>query len=601
MLPRPICPGVGLPADLSDCIYRCFEAHRLQVLRRRAARKKKHQSKYQQSFQTEQYQNIPPQQSFQTEQYQYIPPQQSFQTEQYQNIPQQSFQTEQYQNIPQQSFQTEQYQNIPSQPLIPPYYPNIIQDSPQYQTLIEPTNIPAPIQTSQQSTIEYSNINQSTNLPIKTHYQQQILNTPEPYYQLKQAQYTPQQFVPSYPNIIEQSQIQSEFQQSQDTYIPPSKPITYTNENITEYQAPISQVYDSHVTSQQIIGSSIPTGTVEYTRQSYFSQEPISIQPTTTSYDEQIQSSDNQQYVDNYIPPETVQTYDQSIYTNEQIVPQQPSLPLHEEKQQHLVQETTVSEPVPSLPVTNEIHQQQEYIATNPPSYSFTPTVPPQSLPSSPPSDDGSDDAKEDEEIFDLRACICRCYGKFKNAWIQDEKERYQEQFRDIQHPIIQINEQDVQQIQQTIPEQPAYQHVVLAPPPLQYSPSLPIPQPRKPCTQVPFTIRPSEIQQGFPRIDYKTGLCLVPCPETIKYAHLPPNLRPEIFCTELPPVSSLPPPPPPPPLYHPPQPAPILTPPTYYPPPPAPIAQQQRWCVRCCCVPGKSLIKKIVHKQVEG
>ncbi len=92
--------------------------------------------------------------------------------------------------------------------------------------------------------------------------------------------------------------------------------------------------------------------------------------------------------------------------------------------------------------------------------------------------------------------------------------------------------------------------------------------------------------RRRIPRIDPKTGLCLVPCPETLKYAHLPPHLRPELFCVELPPPSLLPPVPPPSP-----------------PPPPPPIQQQQqqRWCVRCCCVPGQTLIKKVVYKQVEG
>lgn len=99
--------------------------------------------------------------------------------------------------------------------------------------------------------------------------------------------------------------------------------------------------------------------------------------------------------------------------------------------------------------------------------------------------------------------------------------------------------------------------------------------------------------QRRAPRIDPKTGLCLVPCPETQKYAHLPPHLRPELFCVELPPPSALPPVPPPPP------------PPVVLPPPPAPrpppVQQQQRWCVRCCCVPGQSLVKKVVYRQQEG
>jgi hypothetical protein len=31
------------------------------------------------------------------------------------------------------------------------------------------------------------------------------------------------------------------------------------------------------------------------------------------------------------------------------------------------------------------------------------------------------------------------------------------------------------------------------------------------------------------------------------------------------------------------------------------PVVQQQRYCVRCCCAPGRSLIKKVVYRQVEG
>lgn len=91
-----------------------------------------------------------------------------------------------------------------------------------------------------------------------------------------------------------------------------------------------------------------------------------------------------------------------------------------------------------------------------------------------------------------------------------------------------------------------------------------------------------AELQRRVPRIDPKTGLCLVPCPMAQKYAHLPPHLRPELFCIELPPPSLLPPVPPP-------------------APPPPPVQQQQRWCVRCCCVPGQSLVKKVVYKQDEG
>ncbi|CAF4454270.1 unnamed protein product, partial [Rotaria socialis] len=33
--------------------------------------------------------------------------------------------------------------------------------------------------------------------------------------------------------------------------------------------------------------------------------------------------------------------------------------------------------------------------------------------------------------------------------------------------------------------------------------------------------------------------------------------------------------------------------------PQPQPV-QQDRWCVKCCCVPGKTIIKKIVYRQVD-
>ncbi|CAF0921826.1 unnamed protein product, partial [Didymodactylos carnosus] len=92
-------------------------------------------------------------------------------------------------------------------------------------------------------------------------------------------------------------------------------------------------------------------------------------------------------------------------------------------------------------------------------------------------------------------------------------------------------------------------------------------------------------------RLDPQTGLCTVPCPETVKYAHLPPHLRPEFVCFTLPPAHLLPPlPPPPPPL----------------PPPPPPpqrvkiIRQVEPCCCTCRCVPGRTLVKKVVYKQIQ-
>jgi hypothetical protein len=658
--------------------------------------------------------------------------------------------------------------------------------------LLEPTDTTLTTEISQGTTFEHSNIDQSTTVPIDTPYKAHITSTSEPYRHLKEVQYTSPQITPSFTNTYEQTQISAELKESQGDYIQPSETIAYTNEN-TQYQEPASQVFDSHITNQRLEGSSIPTGTVEYTTQAYYSEQPISNQSDNISYLQQIQSSDNYQNVNNNIsPPATVQTYDLNNYSNEQTVPQQTTLPSYEENQQ-----TISNKPLRS--------------------------------PSS--SDSGSnEDAREDQEIFDLRACICRCYAKFKDSWIKNQQERYQEQFRDIKQPVVQINNQQFQRIHQRIPTPvpsytqphppvPSYNqpptpvhtyaqpptpvpsyaqpptsvhtytqpptpvpsytqpnppvHIYTQPPtpvPSYAQPPIPVPSYTQPPTPVPsytqpptpvpsyaqpptsvhtytqpptsvpsytqppsiphyqppiptsippgsqqiiqqsntflsihcdhkeqpeplfetseidfadattqtrslhtpiqphipqqtyeqtsytpqaipidfqqesetinnyspfvpetpqtvppspapahvpsyewrqseqekvntpiipatpqphYTIptRPPQIPlipvpirpcpgQYIPRIDSRTGLCLVPCPETIKSANLPCHLRSELFCVELPPQTSLPPP---------------------RPRPPPAIAQSHRWCVRCCCVPGKSLIKKITYRQIEG
>ncbi|CAF3445398.1 unnamed protein product [Rotaria socialis] len=45
---------------------------------------------------------------------------------------------------------------------------------------------------------------------------------------------------------------------------------------------------------------------------------------------------------------------------------------------------------------------------------------------------------EDDEELFDLRKCISNCYKKFKDSWIKDQQEIYEEQFHDVEQPIPQ-------------------------------------------------------------------------------------------------------------------------------------------------------------------
>ena len=57
MFSRPLCPDSDMPADLEECLYRCFEAHRQRVLQRRSARqakRAKHRSGQSQNVTTEQ-------------------------------------------------------------------------------------------------------------------------------------------------------------------------------------------------------------------------------------------------------------------------------------------------------------------------------------------------------------------------------------------------------------------------------------------------------------------------------------------------------------------------------------------------------------------
>jgi hypothetical protein len=213
--------------------------------------------------------------------------------------------------------------------------------------------------------------------------------------------------------------------------------IDYANQILTSsdyYQQPpasipVSQIYESQLHDQQITGASIPTGTVEYTRQAYYSQEPIPDAYTTETFIErhqqqqqqqqqqaeslnvndylrqfesesypqhiggQIKSSDDRYSINtvtttpfiiqqnvNVQPSQATQTYDLQNYTNESIVSETSQPPLtssfHEEDQrllqqpeQHSEMEASINETYSSLPppppVAEEIDHQLESIGTN--------------------------------------------------------------------------------------------------------------------------------------------------------------------------------------------------------------------------------------------
>jgi hypothetical protein len=190
---------------------------------------------------------------------------------------------------------------------------------------------------------------------------------------------------------------------------------------------PIFQTSDSQLLGQRIPGASIPTGTVEYTRQAYYSQEPLPDTYSTENFIAQhqqqqqqeieslnvndylkqfesqlvpqqtgghIQSSNDHQSITtvtttpfiiqqnvNIQPPQgAAQTYDLQYYTNESVVSKTSQLPfsssIHEEEQQRLLQqpeqhseiETSINETTSSLPpppTMEEIDHQQLSIATN--------------------------------------------------------------------------------------------------------------------------------------------------------------------------------------------------------------------------------------------
>ena len=362
MLPRQACPD-DLPADVNDCLYQCFEIHRRRVLQRRAERQAQQAGGYQQSFQTEQYQTVPSSSSASSAR-----------------------------------------------------YSNLIEDSPRYQTLTEPSQI-----TSEQRSYEYSSVDR----PAETQYQSETIDTSERYHQLKEPQYTARETISSHGETIGQQQTSTEFTRYEDLQTVPVQTTSYSKENLNQYEtAAASEAYSSNITGQQIIGSSVPTGTVEYTRRAYYSEEPISSHSKTTTYTDQIQSSDGRLADD--IPQSTnIQTM-----TNDSLL-------------------TTV------------------------------------------PSDHGGqDDAREDEELFDLRACICECYGKFKNSWNREQQEKYQRQFQDIPQPVQQITEQQYHEIQQpvSVPTHDYYQQQQTT----NYDSFIPEPLPSYvPVLQPPIETRP--------------------------------------------------------------------------------------------------------------
>ena len=264
---------------------------------------------------------------------------------------------------------------------------------------------------------------------------------------------------------------------------------------------PVEQTYESQYFDNQISGGSMPTGTVEYTKEAYYSQEPISDTYTTENFIQQqeseslsindylqrfesdsyspqtrgqIQSSiDNQSVnivtatpfpiqsnVDTYQIQGAKQTYDLQNYTNEILpseIPQtQQILSNPEEDQRYLLQQTqqhtefenSINETYNSLPpppTSEEIGKYQDSITVNTSEFPPPPSTEryhyettQQQLPPVSSSDHETDeDVQEDEEVFDLRQCIANCYAKYQDSWNKDEQQRYQQSLQDIQQESI--------------------------------------------------------------------------------------------------------------------------------------------------------------------
>ena len=434
-------------------------------------------------------------------------------------------------------------------------------------------------------------------------------------------------------------------------------------QNLQETRS-FAEVDDSQVPHQRIDGSSIPTGTVEYTRQSYYSQEPL---PNLAASDvqrtqEELQLTDHQQEPERSNAPTDV--------------PVQSGENLSEDRSRESHQPSQTNESAAGEQQSS-YEEKYQLAPQGPPSNEdqFPPPPPPPASPPQPPSDSGSNsDSTEDEELLELRQCICVCYGRFSNAWNQNEQKRYEEEIAVDQPPtswsppdqsVIEYKGNETLRDDQLFTDSPPldvrtaevnfidastqtqfdslpssspvsydqYEQTPAAPyeipfnPPtdipidrptysrpqqiIEYSPSFitemrqaPI-EPFTPAQPPPIHLLPRDCP---PTVDARTGLCLVPCPQTIRYAHLPPHLRPELFCVELPPPSWRPPVPPPPPSPPPPPMSPPPLPPSPPPPslppspiPPAPILRREPWCVVCCCEPGQSIVKQVVYSQEEG
>ncbi len=269
-------------------------------------------------------------------------------------------------------------------------------------------------------------------------YTQESYQTQEPIYDYQGADQQSSQYSYNLEDIQQQqTQQQETFNYASETNIQqpePSQTIDYSSQAYSSsdhYQQqpasiPVSQTYDSQLLGQQITGGSIPTGTVEYTRQAYYSQEPLPESYSTEAFIEQhqrqqedeslhvndylkrfesesysqqtggqIKSSDDHQPIStvtttpfliqqnvNIQPPQgAAQTYDLQNYTNESIISETSPPPLsssiHEEDQQRLLQqqeqrsdmETSTNETYSSLPppprATQEVDYLQESITTN--------------------------------------------------------------------------------------------------------------------------------------------------------------------------------------------------------------------------------------------
>lgn len=420
----------------------------------------------------------------------------------------------------QQSTHAEQYENLPTQPSLSTLYQSkVVQDLLRYEIPIEPTTTTVSTQEFQQDTWEYPNMDQSTMLSTKTEQSEQIIDTSIATHEIKETEHIDKSVSPVIPNTVEQVQ-----------------EATIDTEDTTLYKTLLSKTDDSNKTIEELPGSSTTTGTIEYTSEMSYDQRPIL---------SQTQTSDNQEYTYNDIPIITETTYDQNIGTEEQIVSQQPTSSYYEEDQYNIVQETSTNEEPSLLPTINDISE-KEHIETYPFVQETTSTFDSQSLvPHKTIDADSNEDEEEDKEILDLRNCICHCFGRFNDTWIEEEQTIHEHQLEDIE-PIVPTTY--IEEIEQPVPIQPDFQMYEV-----KYADAFT-------QTKVPdLPIIPEHIQEEivYPEV--------TPTPVSYEYPAYVPEPEPELA----PVIPSLPPP--------------------------------QKICAVCCCAPGRSLIKKIVYKQIEG